>query len=396
MADPINPFDFATETLATFLAKTVGDGTYADVVEALKIDQVGEEAKATEIRIAAGQIYGNTIDDFVLAAYPLLRTVATGGGGGGSRLAFNPTPTIGGPPSARTYTAILDEAITFGDGGGPPATFTWALPSIATASAGDQIGLLLTDGNPSFAITFQQTPADLINDPATGFNTGPPGTPLVIAAGTYASAVWLVWEAVQSAGFPSAATWTYIGDRGGGGGGSRLDEVLVVGPNSNGSSAYVNLEDEVHHSFAATPLVDPTIVPPRPGYSFEPHGKTTRSTTIASVDGSTFVDIGSRIIGAGGAPNGAGNYCIVKAWARRQEQTGSGGVTAIAVLEEIWSLNFGVWGRVETLVASAQAGMFRFNATGTDLFFQGIDDAANNVSASAVIEYLFQNGYVAA
>jgi len=83
MADPINPFDFVTETLATFLAKTVGDGTYADVVEALKIDQVGEEAKATEIRIAAGQIYGNTIDDFVLAAYPLLRIVATGGGGGG-------------------------------------------------------------------------------------------------------------------------------------------------------------------------------------------------------------------------------------------------------------------------------------------------------------------------
>ena len=79
MADPINPFDFATETLATFLAKTVGDGTYADVIEALKIDQVGEEAKATEIGIAAGQIYGNTIDDFVLAAYPLLRTVATGG-----------------------------------------------------------------------------------------------------------------------------------------------------------------------------------------------------------------------------------------------------------------------------------------------------------------------------
>lgn len=242
MADPINPFDFATETLATFLAKTVGDGTYADVVEALKIDQVGEEAKATEIRIAAGQIYGNTIDDFVLAAYPLLRTVATGGGGGGSRLAFNPTPTIGGPPSARTYTAILDEAITFGDGGGPPATFTWALPSIATASAGDQIGLLLTDGNPSFAITFQQTPADLINDPATGFNTGPPGTPLVIAAGTYASAVWLVWEAVQSAGFPSAATWTYIGDRGGGGGGGgeTYAQTLALGQDSGALGPYLN------------------------------------------------------------------------------------------------------------------------------------------------------------
>ena len=29
MADPVNPFDFANETLAQFLAKSVGDGTYS-------------------------------------------------------------------------------------------------------------------------------------------------------------------------------------------------------------------------------------------------------------------------------------------------------------------------------------------------------------------------------
>ena len=109
MADPINPFDFATETLATFLAKTVGDGTYADVVEALKIDQVGEEAKATEIRIAAGQIYGNTIDDFVLAAYPLLRTVATGGGGGGEDLAA--TLVLGDITGPRDLNVSTGQAI---------------------------------------------------------------------------------------------------------------------------------------------------------------------------------------------------------------------------------------------------------------------------------------------
>jgi hypothetical protein len=240
MSNTVNPFDFAAETLAQFLAKTISDGTFADVAEALKVDQPGQEADATDIIVAAGELWSNMVDDFVLAAYPLLRTVATGGGGGGSRLAINPTPTIGGPPTARTYTAILNEAITFGDGGGPPSTLVLTLPDIATASPGDQIGLLLTDGNPSFAITFQQTPADLINDPATGFNTGPPGTPLVIAAGTYASAVWLVWEAVQSAGFPSAATWTYIGDRGGGGGGETYAQTLALGQDSGALGPYLN------------------------------------------------------------------------------------------------------------------------------------------------------------
>ena len=240
MADPINPFDFVNETLATFLAKTVGNGTYADVVEALKIDQVGEEAKATEIRIAAGQIYGNTIDDFVLAAYPLLRTVATGGGGGGSRLAFNPTPTIGGTPFAATYTAIFDEAIEVLDGGGPPATFVSSLPDITTASPGDQIGMLLIDGNPSKAITFSPVVTDQIIDPSTGVPAGAPGVPLVLAAGTYASTVWLVWEAVQAAGGPTVPQWQYIGDRGGGGGGETYAQTLALGQDSGALGPYLN------------------------------------------------------------------------------------------------------------------------------------------------------------
>ncbi len=324
----------------------------------------------------------------------LVNMTTTSGAGGGGRLAFNPAPTIGGVPGAFTYTAILDEAITFTDFGAfPPNTFDVMLPDISTASAGQQIGVLFSGGNPNWTLSFVTTVTDSIVNPSTGA-TGPPGFPLSIPPGTYSDPVFLVFEAEQAGG-PNPPTWQYVGDRVASAvSAARLDEVLVAGPNSNGSSAYFNLEDEVHHSFALTPLVDPAIVPPRPGYSFQPHGKTTRSTTIASVDGSTFVDIGSRIIGAGGAPDGAGNYCIVRAWARRQEQTGAGGVTAIAVLEEIWLLSFGVWGRVETLVASAQAGVFRFNATGTDLFLQGLDDVTNNVSASAVIEYLFQNGYV--
>ena len=240
MADPINPFDFVNETLATFLAKTVGNGTYSDVVEALKIDQVGEEAKATGIRVAAGQIYGNTIDDFVLAAYPLLRTVATGGGGGGSRLAFNPTPTIGGPPFASTYTALFDEAIAVSDGGGPPTTFVSTLPDISTASPGDQIGMLLVDGNPSKQITFSPVVTDQIIDPATGAPVGPAGTSLVLAAGAYASAVWLVWEAVQSAGGPTSPQWQYIGDRGVSGGGETYAQTLALGQDSGARGPYLN------------------------------------------------------------------------------------------------------------------------------------------------------------
>ena len=81
MASPVNPFDFLNEDLATFLAKPVSDGDYSNVVQDEKADAVGEEAAATDIAAAAGALWGNTADDFILAAYPLLRIVAIGGGG---------------------------------------------------------------------------------------------------------------------------------------------------------------------------------------------------------------------------------------------------------------------------------------------------------------------------
>lgn len=76
MSNPSNIFDFASEDLAAFLAKAIGDGTMADVFQTLKIDQPGLEVPATAIRQAFGQILGNGIDDFILAAYPLLRSWA--------------------------------------------------------------------------------------------------------------------------------------------------------------------------------------------------------------------------------------------------------------------------------------------------------------------------------
>lgn len=69
MANPVSVIDF-TKTLATFLSEVVGDGTWDDILNALKYDNPGEEADATDIDAAAGQLWGNVIDDFFQATYP--------------------------------------------------------------------------------------------------------------------------------------------------------------------------------------------------------------------------------------------------------------------------------------------------------------------------------------
>lgn len=75
MSNPTNVFDFPGETLAQFLAKPVSDGTYGDVADTLKVDQPGQEAAATEISVAAGELWSNMVDDFILAAYPLIKGI---------------------------------------------------------------------------------------------------------------------------------------------------------------------------------------------------------------------------------------------------------------------------------------------------------------------------------
>ncbi len=238
MANPINPFDFATETLATFLAKTVGDGTYADVVEALKIDQVGEEAKATEIRIAAGQIYGNTIDDFVLAAYPLLRIVATGGGGGGEDLAA--TLVLGDTTGPRDINVSTGQAIAGVDEltlrgfdaangvagatvlRGGDATLGTAGPlSIRSGASGDGNSAGLTISVPN--CTFLNTTAGALGFLGGAGNGSGLGSPIIVRAGTGGTtgdAGDLLCEAGTSGGAGSA------------GGGA----TFRTGPNSSGNT----------------------------------------------------------------------------------------------------------------------------------------------------------------
>ena len=138
MANTVNVFDFQNETLAQFLAKSVSDGTYANVLQALKVDQAGEAAEATDIVNAAGQLWSNMTDDFVIASYPLMERVSKGVG---VRLVETASPTFGGAPPALTYTLAGDERLRFTDQGLPPGnTLTITLPAIATLTprAGDQ------------------------------------------------------------------------------------------------------------------------------------------------------------------------------------------------------------------------------------------------------------------
>ena len=68
MANSPSVIDFNIR-LADFLATVVGDGTWEDIFNALKIDKTGFEADATDIDAAAGQLWGNAMDDFFQAVY---------------------------------------------------------------------------------------------------------------------------------------------------------------------------------------------------------------------------------------------------------------------------------------------------------------------------------------
>jgi|GEM_PF-5537163 len=60
------PIDF-NQTLSSFLATAVSDGTWADVTDALKVDDVA--AAATDITANAGQLWGNVMDDMFKATW---------------------------------------------------------------------------------------------------------------------------------------------------------------------------------------------------------------------------------------------------------------------------------------------------------------------------------------
>ncbi len=60
-----------TKAFSAFLAEAVSDGTWADVLSTTKTDAPGEEAPATAIPVAEGQLWSNLVDDFIAALWEL-------------------------------------------------------------------------------------------------------------------------------------------------------------------------------------------------------------------------------------------------------------------------------------------------------------------------------------
>lgn len=68
MGNGTNQFDF-TNSLDTFLAQPVSNGTWSDILETLKFDKAGQGAQATDVAAFAGQLWSNLLDDYILATY---------------------------------------------------------------------------------------------------------------------------------------------------------------------------------------------------------------------------------------------------------------------------------------------------------------------------------------
>lgn len=77
MANSVSCIDLAGETLAQFLAKAVGDATYAAVIDSLKADKSGQAVPASLLTQKAGQIWSNALDDYFKASYPYVREIVT-------------------------------------------------------------------------------------------------------------------------------------------------------------------------------------------------------------------------------------------------------------------------------------------------------------------------------
>jgi hypothetical protein len=178
-------------------------------------------------------------------------------------------------------------------------------------------------------------------------------------------------------------------------GGARWDESLAAGPNTNGNSGYVSLEDQIVWTSAAAPLADPTVPPPQVGLGPNPnfHPKASRSGAVAA--GGGYVALGSAIhTFTGITASGPGNTIWMR-WVGQYKQATTGPVR-LAVLEEIWAYEFGVWSKLETITASNWANRFRFQPSGASIFVEAIQDAVNNYNARGVVEWSWTDGFPAA
>jgi hypothetical protein len=70
VANSPSNIDFSVP-LSTFLATAVSDGTWSDVISTTKVDEASNPAPASQIRLYAGQLWSNLMDDLFLALYSL-------------------------------------------------------------------------------------------------------------------------------------------------------------------------------------------------------------------------------------------------------------------------------------------------------------------------------------
>lgn len=68
MANTISKWDYSIP-FATFLATSIGNGTFEDIVSKLKVDPPGEPAAATDIFTNSGQLLSNLLDDKLAEDY---------------------------------------------------------------------------------------------------------------------------------------------------------------------------------------------------------------------------------------------------------------------------------------------------------------------------------------
>lgn len=133
MANPVSPILIDAETLAQFLAKAVSDGTWDDVIETLKVDEPGKEAAASQISVAAGQLWSNVGDDLFKLTYQALHkaekvwraanAAARDGLGSDNGLALGDLGFVVSPPGLFYCSAVLGPASstwTAVSGGGGP------------------------------------------------------------------------------------------------------------------------------------------------------------------------------------------------------------------------------------------------------------------------------------
>ena len=276
-----------------------------------------------------------------------------------------------GPPILLTVTSAVQ-----GGGPGTPWTIIADIPAFALGPGPANFDLSIVDISGGPGVVF----ARLFNAFSTVFGPPVPSQPV--------SDVWLLDTTFNA----------------GAAGGSRWDEVLAAGPNTNGEDGYVILEDGLYWSTATSPLVDPTVPPAGlfpPGLAFADinvHEKSARAGAVPSIDGLTWTTFGSAIFTAGFSDDGPQNRIHIRAVMTRRLSS-PGGVpngTKIGVLEEIWTYSYGAWGKDATIVSSAEiAGYLRIAASGPSIYVQAIDDAVYSVDAFAAYDRTILRGWQA-